>query len=282
MQSEFLGLVKAEVFLLRQRTGTWVILGVWLAVTAIFAYLFEYISYRSGSGEFANSLDSLLPAALAPNISEGMPFYGGSLALILGVLSIGSEFGWGTWKTLLTQRPGRSAIFGAKMVALGVALVPFVVLAFVLGAVASVSIALLEGAAIVWPSATVLVESMLASWLILAVWAAGGVALAMATRGTSLAIGVGILWGLAFEGLLSAFITSVSWLEWLVDGLIRANGYSLVRAVTGSGSGEASADGPGRFAGPYVSGSQALMTLGLYLAVFLACSLWLLRRRDVA
>lgn len=281
MASSFLGLVKAEVFLLRKRTGAWVILGIWLVVTAIFAYIFEYVSYRSGSSEFSNSLDSMLPAALAPNISEGMPFYGGSLVLILGVLSIGSEFGWGTWKTLLTQRPGRSAVFGAKMVALGIALIPFVVLAFALGAVASSSIAVMENAAITWPSATVLVESMLSSWLILAVWAAGGVALAMATRGTSLAIGVGILWGLAFEGLLSAFASSVSWLEWLVEGLIRANGYSLVRVVTGS-NGEAGAEGPGSFSGPYVSGSQALITLGLYLAVFMTLSLWLLRRRDVA
>ncbi len=112
MHANFLDMVKAEVFLLRKRIASWVILGIWLAVTAIFAYLFEYISYRSGSGEFANSLDALLPSAMAPNISEGMPFYGGSLVLILGVLSIGSEFGWGTWKTLLTQRPGRSAIFG--------------------------------------------------------------------------------------------------------------------------------------------------------------------------
>ena len=41
-------------------------------------------------------------------------------ASILGVLSVGSEFGWGTWKTLLTQRPGRLTVFGAKLVALAV------------------------------------------------------------------------------------------------------------------------------------------------------------------
>ncbi len=282
MRSDFLSLVGAELFLLRKRASTWVILGIWLAVTAIFAYIFEYVSYRGGSSEFAGSLDSLLPAALVSNISEGMPFYGGSLVLILGVLSIGSEFGWGTWKTLLTQRPGRSTIFGAKMVALGIALIPFVVLAFALGAIASVTIATVEDAAITWPSAQALIESMLSSWLILAVWAGGGVALAMVTRGTSLAIGVGILWGLAFEGLLSAFASSVSWLEWLVDGLIRANGYSLVRAIAepvGAGPG---ADGPGAFSGPYVSGTQAVLTLGIYLAIFLGGSLLLLRRRDVA
>lgn len=283
MRSDFLGLVTAELFLLRKRPGTWVILGIWLAETAIFAYIFPYVAYRSGGGEFFEGLDPLLPAAIDQSIGERIPFFGGSLVLILGVLSVGSEFGWGTWKTLLTQRPGRSAVFGAKMAALGIAIVPFVVLAYAIGAVASTAIAVIENGAMSWPSAQMLTEAILSGWLILAVWAAGGVLLATATRGTSLAIGIGILWGLAFEGLLSAFASSVSWLEWMVDGLLRANGYSLVRAVTGATTtGELSADGPGAFSGPYVSGAQAAITLGVYLAIFLGGSLLLLRRRDVA
>ncbi len=280
MATDFPGLVKAELFLLRKRTSTWSILSIWLVVTTIFAYGFPYISYRGGSSQFAESFDSMLPAALVQTMLEGMPFYGGSLALILGVLSIGSDFGWGMWKTLLTQRPGRSAVFGARMAALGIGLVPFVALAFVAGAAASVTIALLEDVAITWPGAQSLVEAMMAGWLILAVWASLGVILAMATRGTALAIGVGIIWGLAFEGIVSAFISGIGALEWLVDGLLRANGYSLVRAIAGNGP--VSADGPGAFSGPYVGGVQAVVTLGAYLAVFLAGSWLLLKRRDVA
>ncbi|MNC95781.1 hypothetical protein D3C83_129800 [compost metagenome] len=72
----------------------------------------------------------------------------------------------------------------------------------------------------------------------------------------------------------------MSWLEWLVDFLLRSNGYSLMRAVSGAiGEG---ADGPGAFSGPYVSATQATLVLLAYLAVFLGGSLWLLRRRDVA
>jgi len=282
MATDFPSLVKAELFLLRKRPSTWIILALWLTVTAIFAYIFEYVSYRSGSSEFAATFDTLLPAALAQTISEGIPFYGGSLVLILGVLSIGSEFGWGTWKTMLTQRPGRTAVFGAKMAALGIALIPFVLGAFALGAVASSAIAIAEDRAIVWPTAQALSEAILSGWLILAVWTALGVLLATATRGTSLAIGVGILWGLAFEGLLTLFASSLSWLEWLADVMLRANGYSLVRAVVGDISEGAATDGPGAFNGPFVSGGQALAVLGLYLAAFLGGSLLLLRRRDVA
>jgi len=280
MPADFPGPVKAEVFLLRKRTSTSTILSIWLVVTTVFAYAFPYTSYRTGSNEFAQSFDSMLPASLVQVMFDGIPFYGGSLVLSLGVLSIGGDFGWGTWKTLLTQRPGRSAVFGAKMAALGIVLIPFVVLAFVVGAVASTTIAIIENAAITWPSLASQVEAILAGWLILAVWTAAGVLLAMATRGTAQAIGVGIVWGLAFEGLLSAFASSVSWLAWIVDFLLRANGYSLARALMGD-SGELSTDGPGTFSGPYVSGGQAAITLGLYLAVFLGVSLWLWRRRDV-
>ena len=280
MRTDFWTMVKAELFMLRKRPGTWVIFGIWLAVTVAFAYALPYFSYTSGGTDFAESFDSMLPAAVPQTIAEGMPFYGGALVLILGVLTIGSEFGWGTWKTVLTQRPGRSSVFAAKMVALGIAIIPFVLAAFGIGVVSSAIIATVEDLPIVWPSAQVFIEAMLSGWLIMAVWAAAGVILAMLTRGTSLAIGIGILWTLAFEGLLSAFANSISWMEWVVDVLLRANGYSLVRAVAGTG--EVSADGPGSFSGPFVSGTQAAIVLGLYLVAFLGGSWWLLRRRDVA
>ena len=45
---------------------------------------------------------------------------------MLGVFALGSEYGWGTLKTLFTQRPGRLRVFAAKLAALGIVLVPFV------------------------------------------------------------------------------------------------------------------------------------------------------------
>lgn len=282
MTNDFFSLVRAELFMLRKRTATWVLLGVWVTVTCVFAYILPYAVYVSGSdSDFGEDLQTLLPASMAVTIGDGIPFYGGALALVLGVLVVGSEYGWNTWKTLLTQRPGRLRTFGAKLAALGLMLVPFVLSAYAMGVGASSSIAVLEGEPISWPAMTTLLTSMVSGWLILAVWASFGVVLAMATRGTSLAIGIGILWGLALEGLLSAFAASVSWLEWLVDLLFRANGYSLLRAVNG-GSTDATPDGPGMFSGPFVSGAQATLMLSIYLVVFLGASAWLLRRRDIA
>jgi len=116
-------------------------------------------------------------------------------------------------------------------VALGIVLVSFVVALFAAGAIAGVVIATIEDAPVAWPSAWLLARGMAAGWLILATWAALGVLLGIATRGTSLAIGLGILYALVVAGLLSAFAASVSLLEPLTRVFLRANGYSLATAL---------------------------------------------------
>lgn len=196
---------------------------------------------------------------------------------MLGVFALGSEYGWDTLKTLFTQRPGRLQVLAAKLAALAIVLVPFVLALFAAGAVTSYVIAQIEDAPISWPSAWLLVRAIAAGWLILAVWAALGVL----TRGTSLAIGIGILYALVIEGLLSAFADSVTVLEPLTNVFLRANGYSIATAL-GASKQNIESNGPGSFSGPFVDSPQALAVLAALIAAFAALSALLLRRRDVA
>jgi len=121
---------------------------------------------------------------------------------------------------------------------------------------------------------------MAAAWLIMAVWATFGVLLAVLSKGTALAIGIGILYGLVIEGLISALLDTVESLRSVIEVLLRSNGDSLITAV-GASAGDARENGPGSFSGPYVSGTQAALVLGLQLAFFVAVAATLLRRRDV-
>jgi ABC-2 type transport system permease protein len=152
---------------------------------------------------------------------------------------------------------------------------------FAAGAITSYIIAQIEHAPVSWPSAWLLVRAIGAGWLILVVWAALGVLLGVLTRGTSLAIGVGILYALVIEGLLSAFADSVSVLEPLTNVFLRANGYSIATAV-GASTQDIASSGPGSFSGPFVESVQALAVLAAFIAGFAALSALLLRRRDVA
>ena len=270
--------IAAELLVARKRTSTWILLGIWTLLALAFAYVVPYVQYLNGSTR--RPLDDLLPQHLVGQLMAGFPFFGGVFALQLGVLAVGSEYGWGTLKTLFTQRPGRLRIFAAKLVGLATILVPFVLVVLALGALSSYMIALREGADIAWPSAWLFLRALGAGWLILAVWAALGILLAVLSRGTSLAIGIGILYALVIEGLVSALASEVRLLDHLVQFFLRANGYSLAAAL-GVSAADVADRGPGSFSGPFVSGGQAVLVLAVYLVVLLAGSGWLLRRRDV-
>jgi ABC-2 type transport system permease protein len=273
------GSLRAELLVIRKRASTWILLAIWATLALVFAYVVPYVTYLNGSTQ--DSLMDVLPGNLVGALMQGFPFFGGVLALMLGVLAFGSEYGWGTLRTLFTQHPGRLQVFGAKLLALATALGLFVLVVFAVGTLTSTVIALREGADLAWPSAWLLGRGLAAGWLILAVWAALGVLLAVLFRGTALAIGIGILYTLVIEGLLSALASQVGLVDRLVEFFVRANGYSLVVAL-GVSSDDVGDNGPGSFSGPFVDGEQALLVLILYGSAFLLLSGWLLRNRDVA
>ena len=132
-----------------------------------------------------------------------------------------------------------------------------------------------------WPGLGLVARGVLVGWLVLAVWTGLGVLLAVLFRGTALAVGIGILYALVVEGLLSALASQVGALDRLVELFLRANAYSLA-ATVGVSREEVSDAGPGSFSGPFVEGAQALLVLGIYGSIFVLVAGWLLHRRDVA
>lgn len=277
MDRDMIKMLAAELFQLRKRTSTWILMAVWAAMGLLFRYVLPYqvevLPMRGG-----DPIATLLPEQFISNTLGGFPFFGGAIALMLGVLSIGSEFDWGTFKTLFTQRAGRGKVFAAKTGALAIVLIPFVLVEFVIGAAASTVIASLEGVAIEWPPLQDILAGIGAAWVIFATWAALGMLLAVATRGTSLAVGIGIIWALVIESMLNFFATSISWLGWTNDVMLRSNAYSLIQPLGGGGQ----AEGPASFSGPYVDVTQALVTMMTTMLAGIGLSYLMLRRRDVA
>jgi ABC-2 type transport system permease protein len=269
--------VTAELLILRKRAATWILLGIWTLLGVFFAYV---VPYALDPEDATGGVEQFFPQSLPGTLLAGFPFFGGVFALMLGVFAFGSEYGWGTLTTLFTQRPSRLRVFAAKLAALGIVLVPFVLTLFAAGAVASYVIAQIEGAPVHWPDVWLLLRAIGAGWLILAVWGTLGVLLGVLTRGTSLAIGVGILYALVIEGLLSAFADSVSLFEPLTEVFLRANGYSIAAAL-GASVAEIESSGPGAYSGPLVGGVQGAVVLAALAAGLIALTAVILRRRDV-
>ncbi len=269
------GSLHAELLVVRKRASTWILHGIWATLALVFAYVVPYATYLNNPTP--ESLADVVPENLVGTLMAGFPFFGGVLALMLGVLAFGSEYGWGTLKTLFTQRPGRLHVFGAKLLALAATLV------------ASYSSSFRWGPSRATPSPCVKERTprgrpchFSSAGLPPAgsVWAAFGVLLSILFRGTALAVGVGILYALVIEGLLSALATQVSLLDPLVELFVRAGGYSLIVGL-GASPEDAGDRGPGSYSGPFVGSEQALLVLLSYLAAFLLVAGWRLRRRDV-
>lgn len=284
--SEVVDITRAELFKLVRRPAAWVLLAASILLSQIFGYLIPYMSFRSGSESATNSggsspadqLASTLPDQIVGSSIGGYPVFAGALALVLGALVFGSEHGWGTVKTLFTQRPGRLAVLGGQGIALAVAVVVGVLAMFTMSALSSTTIALSEGQPMEWPGPAALAEGIAIGSLILLMWAFIGAALGTVLRSVALPIGLGVVWALGVENLISAMSGAVlTGLQPLRDVLPGVNAGSLAAAAMPD---RPIPTPPG--VSTNVADTRALITIGCYLVICLAFAMWTTRRRDVA
>ncbi|OKI89392.1 ABC transporter permease subunit [Micromonospora sp. CB01531] len=267
---------RAELIKLVRRPATWLLLAITLVLALIFTYVFPYASIAGGTTgpNTDRTLPMLLPDQLVGNSLGGLPVFLGSIVLILGVLTVGGEYGWGTWKTVLSQGPSRLEVYAGKLLALAAAALAVVLAVFAVGAVASVLIALAEGQPVHWPSVGDLLTGIGAGWLIATMWAMLGAVLAVALRAVALPVGLGLVWMLAVQNLLAAIAAPLlDWVAQVQKGLPGPNAGSLAAALGSPG------DTPG--VGATVGGGQAALVVAAYLVAFALIGGALLRRRDI-
>jgi ABC-type transport system involved in multi-copper enzyme maturation permease subunit len=225
-------------------------------------------------------LASILPDQLIPNTIGGFPVFTGALALIFGGLAVGSEYGWGTLKTILTQRPSRLRVYAGKLLALAGMVLAGVLIMFAVGAVTSGAIATVESKPLEFPAAAELARGLGGAWLILATWCTFGALLGFVFRSVALPVGVGAVWVLGIEGLISAVAGSLlTSLQGLRDLLPGVNAGSVVWTLTSLAGGNPDEVAPG--VTDAVSGTRGAVTLVAYLVAFVLAGALLLRRRDV-
>ncbi|MEQ4302363.1 ABC transporter permease subunit [Plantactinospora sp. B6F1] len=266
----------AESVKMVRRPGTWLLLAVAVVLSVVFTYLAPYAAYLDGSGGVLSdrTLDQMLPERLVGNSISGLPVFLGAICLILAVLTVGGEYAWGTWKTLLTSGPSRLAVYLGKLLVLAAATLVLVLVLFAVGAVSSALIAVTESQPLHWPTLGDLGVGIGAGWLIGMVWAGFGVLLAVLLRGVALPIGLGLVWLLAVQNLLAAVAAPIlDWVAEMQKGLPGPNAGSLAAALG------ATADTPG--IGAVVGAGQASVTLAGYLLGFILLAGVLLGRRDI-
>jgi ABC-type transport system involved in multi-copper enzyme maturation permease subunit len=272
--------LEVELFKLIRRPAIWVLGITWLLLGVLFGYLLPYLLYRAQAGPsgFSIPLEGMLPAAIVENAIQGFPLFGLALALVVGGLAVGSEYGWDTWTTVLVQRPDRLRILAGKLAAVGTILLALTVASFVAAGMAALAVAMLEGADLRWPSPWILERGLGAGWLILATGASIGIAGATLLRGSTLVVGLGVLYVSVVEALIGGFARQSEVLTAIAKVLPGTNAGSLASAfVPYVQAGGTTAPGMVSIVPP----AQGAAVLALYTAVLLGISLVIFRRRDV-
>jgi ABC-type transport system involved in multi-copper enzyme maturation permease subunit len=215
---------------------------------------------------------ALHPIGLA-RIAAGNPSgVTGALEFIVGVLIVGTEYSWGTLRTVLTVGPGRLETFAAKALSLVAVMGIATLLRYVVAAGCSVLFGTLDHQALVWPPVVEIATSLPAAWLIGVSYASFGACLAFIFRRSAMAYGFGLTYLFVIEdrvvsilGQSGGPLLSQAWK--LLPG---PNATALVDSF-----------GAGLGGGVSLDTQRAALTLVAYTAVALAVSAVLLLRRDV-
>ena len=267
--------VRAEITKQTRRPAMWLLLVIGVLQTLTFAYVIPYAGYTgTASGPVSRALAAMLPGDFVASAIGGLALFAGALALIFGVLVAGSEYGWETWKTVLSQRPSRWRAYSAKLAVVAAGVTVFVVVLLVVAAGASLVIATLASQPVVWPPVADILAGFGGGWLVTMMWGTLGVLLGIVFRGVALPVGLGLIWMLVVQNLLSAIAAPLlGWVNTMQKGLPGPNAGALVASLIG-GAGPPGVE-------PIVGGTHATVVVVAYLLAFSVLGGWLLHRRDI-
>ena len=277
-----IGAISAELLKLRKSWGTWILGGVLVLGLFLLGYLLIYLLVQNpppgGDGGARQGIAALkatlLPKNVVPNVIGFLAGLGGPIALVIGALNSAREYSLRTITAILTQRPSRLGLLGAKMVALAILLGILAVACFAVGVVGSLLVAALDGTPGSLPSILEIGKGAAASWLILGAWAALGFALGMVLRSTGLAIGLGLVYALVIETVISALGFALDAFESVSHVLLGRNGSALADAF-----GQLNVNGgPGAAVNPPAT---ATLVLAAYVIGSLLVAAAFFIRRDV-
>lgn len=284
-----LRLLRSELYRLVRRWMPWIMLGL-IVVTAFLVYFLIWVSVNTqlqavkngtiptppgGTAQLEETLREIAPdrvGQLGIGIVSGL----GSVMLIVFAAShIGTEFGWGTFRTLLAHGATRTGFLLSKTVSLFGYALAFIVVGTLAAIAASYTVSAVAGipfgngvdleqvAGVAAKSGYTFLPYM-ALALAIAVWSK--------SAGAAIAAGLVVYFA---EGLVATILVSLNkdYAQIVNWGLSRS-----ASALTRAASGPAAQDPT---ASTLPDATQGAIVLGVYCVIFLALAYWRLGSRDV-
>ena len=271
--------IKSEWRKSRFRPAFLVASGIMAAITVLVYSVNWYLALhplatRGGDRAIVN-IATLYPDQFVNNVMGAAFPIGAAMAIVVGALFAGSEYGWGTMKTMFTQGPGRLTVWAGRMFVFGIWMLILTLVLFGVGAATSVVVALFQGHAITGPAAVDLAKGIGAIWLVFMVNGSIGLALGVLIRQPAAALGIGLTYVLAVELLAVRIINLINNGQYknVTEQFVNQNATALTKSFTSPAFGTSVPS--------TISAEHAVLVLfayGIGLAIVAAAAL---RLRDV-
>ena len=285
-----LGLLRSEIYRLGRRWMPWVL----LLMIVGFAFVFYVIVYGSVQAQLQAVKDGTIPApeggqaamdealrALRPDqvqsFGVGLVSGLGSVMLIVFAAShVGTEYSWGTLRTLLAHGAGRGAFLASKAVSLALFALVFVIAGTIASVAASFAVSALAGFDLsgldIGKVANAAGRGLYTFFPYMAL--ATVIALWSKSAGAGIAAGLVVYFA---ESLVAGILVSLNRdYASIVNYGISRNVSSVTRQTVVSTAGD-----PLNATSTLPDPGQAALVLAIYTVLFVALAYWRLRTRDV-
>jgi ABC-2 type transport system permease protein len=281
-------LINTELFKLRKRSLTWILLYVLIGIMIVLYLLLFAVSRITlpvpgppGVGSIENLLG--LPLAL-PFAFFVLSSFGAVLATILTASSVGSEYNWNTMKIALISSESRFKFLAAKLISALVLIFIGMLVGLATGFIMSLITTAVGGYSFSFAFATgdYLWDQFLQFWRTLYIilpYVLLGFLFSLIGRSAmaGIAVGIGVLF---LEPIITALMRLAGgWVARIPDYLIEAN-VDAINSLNQLPGGFGSGPGGGFAQPPPVS--QAFTFLTAYIAVFVILAFFIFRKRDVS
>ena len=287
-------LIGSELFKLRKRLMTRVLLFVLMGILILIPFLLLAISNAVGASGIGGSGDGARINALLGR-SSALPFsfslmasFGSVLAIILAASSIGNEYNWKTIRTALISSESRFKFLTAKLISLAI----LVFIGLLAGVVVSFLTSLVTNALghyafdFSFATGSYVWAQFLQFWrtfFIIVPFSLLGFMMAIVGRSAMPGIATGI--GVYFlEGIITTFMTLAGgWIAKVPFYLMTANANAITalnnlpqgfRGGGGSGTGTSALEN-------LPTAGHAFLILSIYAVIFMFLAYYLFKKRDV-
>ena len=283
-------LIRAELFKLRKRAMTRILLFVLMGVLVIMYLILLAISNVSlpagPGGQGPTNIQNVLGLPVAvPFALSVLASLGTVLAVILTANSMGSEYNWRTIRMTVTASESRSKLLGAKLISAMIVILLGMVIGVATGFVMSVITTAIGGYTFDFSFATgsYIWNQFLQFWrtfYVMLPYVLLGFLLSIVGRSAmpGIALGIAVLF---FEPIITGFMRLAGgWIAEIPDFLLGRN-VNAVTALADLPRGLRGGFGFGAF-GDTPSVVHATIVLAIYSVAFIVIAFYVFRKRDVA